>query len=180
MPFVTNEGEGATSNGVYGLKMFTEHFDVTRQTRWCSRLPNLRYVRLERRDILGQAISLSIARQTGSYASWITERMEPVYDRKHVQSCLDFIVTGKARWRLFFAQNAISPLELVYQVVVTNPQRAIDAIGQLVSVSDAVINYEAVDTSPQRGARNELWRDRFIAATADLDVIPPLTPTLRA
>ena len=47
-----------TANGVYGLKVFSQQFDATMRARWTQSLPGLRFVHLERRDLLGQAISL--------------------------------------------------------------------------------------------------------------------------
>ena len=171
---------GSSSNGVYGLKMFPEHFDHTQQSRWSSSLPNLAYAYLERYDLLGQAISLSIARQTESYAAWTKESKEAVYCHDHIQKCLDFIVTGEARWKLFFARNSITPLRLVYENVVADPQAAVDAVADLVGVTNARIDPKIIETTLQRGPRNEQWRARFVSETADVSSLPPLSPVLSA
>src|SRR5688500_18149680 len=73
-------GEGATPNGVYGLKLFSADFDQLAGARWTRRLPNLRFVSLTRRDLLGQAISAVRSAQTGQYASIVEAHSQPVYD----------------------------------------------------------------------------------------------------
>ena len=131
--------DGVTPNGVYGLKMFPEHFDTTTESRWTEALPRLHYVDLVRRDLLGQAVSLSIARQTDSYGVWTPECREPVYDRDHIRRCLHFIALGEARWRLFYAANDIRPLQLVYEEVTADPQGAVDNVARLLGVEGARI-----------------------------------------
>lgn len=49
---------GATANGIYGVKVFPNHLDlIAKSVRWTQLLPNLAFVLLKRRDLLGQAIS---------------------------------------------------------------------------------------------------------------------------
>src|SRR5262245_15968954 len=55
---------GTTSNGVYGLKLFSWQFDLAKSTNWARRLPSLRFIHLVRLDVLGQAISHVRALQT--------------------------------------------------------------------------------------------------------------------
>lgn len=167
---------GATPNGVAALKMFPEHFDSTLGSRWAERLPRLKYVQLIRRDLLGQAISLSIARQTDSYAHWMPERRQAIYSRAHLQRCLDWLVTGEARWSLFFAQNGIMPLVMTYEELCEDPEAVISAIARHVGVPDAKIGEDLQQPRVQRGGRNEEWRARFIAESRDTGVLPPLRP----
>src|ERR1700761_1294565 len=49
---------GATPNGVYGLKVFSHQFEEVKSLGWPERLPALSFIYLERRDLLGQALSL--------------------------------------------------------------------------------------------------------------------------
>src|SRR5579864_1896392 len=46
---------GMTPNGVYGLKVLTHHFDASVASRWVERLPNLSFVHMQRRDLIGTA-----------------------------------------------------------------------------------------------------------------------------
>jgi LPS sulfotransferase NodH len=167
---------GATPNGVCALKMFPEHFDSTPGSRWAERLPRLKYVHLIRRDLLGQAISLSMARQTDSYAHWMPERRPALYSRAHIQRCLDWLATGEARWSLFFAQNGLAPLVVTYEELCENPDAVIGALARHVGVPDAKIGDDPDEPRVQRDGRNDEWRARFVAESGDIGVLPPLTP----
>ena len=167
--------DGRTPNGVCAIKMFPEHFDSRLESRWAERLPDARYVYLTRRDVLGQAISLSVARQTNSYGDWMPKDREPAYDAGHIRRCLANIIEGEARWRLFFALNGIMPLEMIYEDLVEEPQREIDRIAHFVGVENAIIDWSAFHPNVQRNAVNEELRRRFIADSADLKLLPVLT-----
>ncbi len=160
--------------------MFPEHFDATLSSAWATRLPRLSYVHLAREDVLGQAISLAIARQTGSYAHWSTEAAEPVYDAAQIRRCLDFVLTGEARWDAFFALNGIQPLRLRYDAVERSPERAVAAIAALMDVERADIDWSAQMTRRQRTGRNDEWRDRFLEESGNLFSLPTLDNSLSA
>lgn len=166
--------DGTTPNGVCSVKMFPEHFDTRTDSGWAERMPGLQYVYLVRQDLLGQAISLSLARQTDSYAHWMPAQREPVYDREHIRRCMDFIATGDARWRLFFANNQITPLYITYEELSQSPQETVDKIAALVGVEGARIDTTAFNTTVQRNALNDEWRARFIKDQGDLSVLPAL------
>jgi LPS sulfotransferase NodH len=105
--------QGVTPNGVYGLKLFSGQSDTLAPRDWAGRLPGLRFIHLERRDVLGQAISWALAQQTQRYRAYAPgEGRAPVYDRRAIQERLNDIVAGQARWRLYFARNGIEALAL--------------------------------------------------------------------
>src|SRR5262245_15212814 len=59
---------GATPNGVYGVKLFSFQHDLIAPTvRWTEALPRLRFVYLDRKDLLGQAISWTRGIQSNQY-----------------------------------------------------------------------------------------------------------------
>jgi len=155
--------------------MFPEHFDHRLDSRWAERIPEVRYVHLVRRDLLGQAISFSLARQTNSYGDWMPRQREPVYDTSHIRRCLENIVEGEARWRLFFALNGIDPLEVVYENLGENPQQEVDRIANHVGVESAAIDWSAFHPKVQRDLVNEEWRRRFIEESANVHCLPALT-----
>jgi len=165
---------GATPNGVCALKMFPEHFDATSQARWAERMPNLKFVQLIRRDLLGQAISLSIARQTDSYADWMPEQRPAVYSRAHIARCMDWLAAGDARWSLYFAQNGVTPLIVTYEELCEDPQGVVTAIARHVGLRHATIGSQSAGPRVQRNGRSDEWRARFVAESGDLGVLPGL------
>jgi trehalose 2-sulfotransferase len=163
---------GATPNGVCALKMFPHHFDQTLASRWAERMPGLKFVQLIRRDLLGHAISLSIAHQTESYNHLMPERRTAFYSREHIQHCMDYLAAGNARWELFFARNGIFPLLVTYEAVCEDPQAVVGAIGRHVGVPEASIGELPMELRVQRSQRTSEWRARFIAETHDLAALP--------
>ena len=98
---------GATANGIYGVKLFAaqQHDRVAASVAWIRALPELRFVYLERRDLLGQALSWARATQTGVYRSSQRPAGAPAYDGALILSMLHEIVRERARWEAYFARH---------------------------------------------------------------------------
>jgi LPS sulfotransferase NodH len=161
---------GATPNGVYGLKMFTTHFDVVRETRWAQRLPGLSFIHLQRNDLLGQAISHVRAMQTQQWVSFQAASGEPRYDPGLINNEMIRLARAHARWRYYFARNGVEVLNLVYEQIVQAPVETAAAVARLVGLPEAPnIDMEEVGRLRiQRDAINDDWRRRFIAEARDL------------
>jgi LPS sulfotransferase NodH len=156
---------GATANGIYALKLFPhQHEKVARRVPWYTCLPDLAFVHLERHDTLAQAISLTIAAQTGRYRSSDTARREPVYDGRQIRKHLNGLVDDHRTWRLFFALTGIEPLRLTYEDVSERPAEAVKAIAALVGVPLAPESTAALRSSleVQRSTASDAWRKRFL------------------
>lgn len=162
---------GSTANGVYGLTVFTGHFDDARRIRWAERLPNLAFVHLRRRDLLGQALSLVRAQQTDQYHSHRPKAGEPLYDRGRINEALVGLARTEARWRYWFARNGLDPLMLDYEDLAERPLEAVGRIAVLVGVSGEVtVDFDKVANRVQRDDQTEDWRQRFLAESRNLAV----------
>jgi LPS sulfotransferase NodH len=162
--------EATTPNGVYGLKLFTHQFDLTRATRWPERLPNLRFILLDRRDLLGQAISYVRANQTRQYRTSDTPHGEPRYDGKEIARHIARIAESQARWRRYFARNDITPLCMAYEDLAANPQDAVIAVARHIGIGGGVaIDEASIRLRVQRDSLSEEWRQRFVAEARDLN-----------
>ena len=169
LAFDAHVATASTANAVYGLKVFTPHFELAEKLRWIERLPNLHFVHLEREDLLGQALSLSRVLQTRQYKGDERAMSAPSYDRQLIADCIARISYGGARWRSFFARNDVVPLRLTYEAVVREPQAAVDAIAAYVGVTGpAIIDPRQVEVAPQRDELTEDWRGRFVDECGDL------------
>jgi trehalose 2-sulfotransferase len=164
---------GGTANGVYAAKVFSEHFAAP-DPGWIERLPNVRFVHFERVDVLGQAISLARAIQTGQYKSTDQRTGEAGYDRALIASCLLSVAWGQTRWRLFFARNGISPLRLTYEELLEDPAQVVGRIARLMEVPEATIDPAVRAPDMQRDALSAEWRERFIRDGGDLDRLDKL------
>ena len=162
-------GRASTPNGVYGLKIFARQFDLAERTRWAERLPGLVFVHLEREDLLGQALSLARAEQMPAFRREDRPpKGPPVYDRGRIEAALRRIAHDQARWKLWFARNAIAPLRLTYEAAVADPHGAVRAIATHVGVEgEAQADLSKVTLAIVRNEETELWRARFLEESAD-------------
>lgn len=160
---------GATPNGIYAVKVFSPHIRVTRQRiDLFHDLPNLRLLRLHRRDLLGQAISLARARQTGQFDSRVPERQPPAYNQQNIRDCVQDLINQQAIWDKVLGRLGVEPLTFEYETIVQDPQRAVDRVAALMGVPTPVtLRLPAEVKQIQRDGLNTEWRERFLAETGD-------------
>jgi LPS sulfotransferase NodH len=163
-----------TTNGVYGFKLFSGHFDFITGTDWLERLPALQFVYLERRDLLGQAISLVKAIQSRSFRASVPPVAETFYDRAAIAFALKRLTLAQARWRIFFATNDLRPLHLTYEEICDDPMGAVRSIAERVGVDLAGIVSSAPAMRVQRDAVSDEWRERYVEDAGSLRRIAPL------
>jgi len=162
----------STPNGVYGLKVFTQQFDVSMKSGWPRRLPGLRFVHLQRRDLLGQAMSFVRSIQTDQYRSSEEARAEPAYDGAAIAGHLARLADNEARWRRYFARNGLEPLWLTYETLADDPAAAVAAVAAHVGCGEAAVpDLDRVTVSVQRDEASEEWRARFVAEHGDLNIL---------
>ena len=160
---------GTTANGIYGLKLFVDHFDDMAPTQWLSRLPALTLVHLTREDVLGQAISAAKADQTQRYRSTHPAIGPSLYDARAIRANLNYLVMADARWRAFFARNQLAPLRLTYERVAEDPPGAVRAIAARLGLGEQIqIDRTKVSLQIQRDAETLAWRERFCSEHGDL------------
>jgi LPS sulfotransferase NodH len=176
---------GATPNGVYAVKVFASQFAAFgRRVRWTEMLPDLRFVYLERADLLGQAISWARALQSEQYRSTQPAKRAAVYDSGLIAAQLTAILRERAQWEAFFARAGIAPLRPSYEGLLEDPAGCVRRVAELMEVADAVIDPAKIDLAVQRDATSEQWKQRFRADHGDGNVLdghfPDLPARLRA
>ena len=157
----------ATPNGIYALKVFAEQFDLVERSGWATRLPGLRMIHIQRRDLLGQAISLVKARQTLAYESLQPERRAPRYDRERIASAMNRLAHNQARWTCWFSRNGLDPLHLTYEEIADRPREAVERVGRHLGLS-APLTLGHVAQNVQRDRVSEVWRERFLLESRDV------------
>jgi LPS sulfotransferase NodH len=88
--------------------------------------PTPRYIWVERRDVVAQAVSWLKAQETGDW--WLSPRpwarAKPVaggFDFDEVERRVAEIVRGNGAWERWFAEHELEPLRVVYEELDTNP-----------------------------------------------------------
>ncbi|MEQ1687754.1 MAG: Stf0 family sulfotransferase [Sphingopyxis sp.] len=160
---------GQSDNGVYALKLFADQFDALAGFDWAGRLPNLHFVTLERRDLLGQAMSWVRASQSQQWDSDQQALRTPRYDEAAIERALEKFASERARWQLYFARNGRAPLALTYEDMAAALPETIRAIAALVGVSDLPDDLpHCSQMQVQRDDLSEEWRSRFMTTKRDL------------
>jgi LPS sulfotransferase NodH len=162
---------GSTPNGIYGLKLFAPQFrEIEKGVRLTRDLPNLRFLFLRRRDLLGQAISWTRALQANQYRASQPLQGEWTYDGPFILARLRQAVEEYAQWSAYFARTGQAPLEVAYEDMLEDPRRVVEQVAALFGLSGRVrVRPEAVDIAIQRDAMSEDWRRRFLAEHGDMD-----------
>ena len=160
---------GATPNGIYGVKLLSTQFKfLAGRIDPFRELPNLALVRLERRDLLGQAISLVRARQTQHYVAMHAPTGPLTYDPKAIRSCLRQLQDQRTAWDGIMERRGVPPLFFHYEDFVVDPQGTVDQVAALMGLAIPVpINPALVTFTIQRDATSAEWRGRFLDETGN-------------
>lgn len=164
-------------NGCFGLKL---HYDqlvsIAPHIEPGDLLDRARVVRLRRRDLLAQAVSLAVARQTGSWISAQVPTREPVYDGDAIEKALGDIAWSDAQWDVALARMGVQPLDLAFEEVVADVDAAVKRVAAFLGIPDAALRPRPTPRPAQQsGNVNEVWQRTFILEGRD-----PLQPIAAA
>ena len=155
-----------TPNGVFGFKAHWKQFQYACHLRLEPQLQNASFIQITRDDLLGQAISLVIASQTGAWIHDHEQQRHPEYSFAAIQNALRQLTAERAEWDLFFASTGITPVRITYE----------DLTSHLDETMHRVCSHIDVDWSPasvattqvQRTDRSGEWRERFLTTLPEL------------
>lgn len=116
-----------------------------------------------------QAVSMSIAFQTGSWISSDASTSEPNYDFKHIKFCLERIISQEMMWMELFKRYDRPVKTVVYEEAKKSPDTM---LAQTSSFLEVVIPedkrvYANVPIVKQSGQRNIDWAERFSFELSD-------------
>jgi LPS sulfotransferase NodH len=162
---------GMSPNGVLAFKLFPEHFfQLQRGVKLSEWFGTPRWIWLRRRDLLGQAISLLMAQQTGSFTTDMPERARPMYDAGRIGQRLEDLAARDAIWATYFARSGIEPLRLWYEDVAADPPGAVRAVARFLEVELPAMASTSAATRPRQSQEmKQEWRARFLHDHAGID-----------
>lgn len=160
---------GRTVNGIYAVKMHYFQIAALKQVVDPFRdLPHLRFIVLERRDILGQAISWSRARQTSQVRASDSTRRAANYNQSQIRQSLLWLMDERAKWEKTLQDLKARPLLLTYEAIMKDPHIAADRVAAFMEIDKQPrIDSALVSVTIQRDQTSEDWRARFLAETGD-------------
>ncbi|WP_296635329.1 Stf0 family sulfotransferase [Roseovarius sp.] len=150
-------------NGVFSVKLHHEHLEAFLDHEVDPL--SYRFIQLQRRDLVRQAVSFARAQQTGAWISDMPERAEARYDRNLIAAKVEAIADFNAGWTSFLASLGVKPLELFYEDIVTDRKGAIERIATYLNIElpDASTGENVFQPKAQRASNDptEVWVERF-------------------
>lgn len=133
-----------------------------------------RMIHIVRQDRLAQAISWVIAQQTSAWISFHDAREEARYDFEAIQAALEVIEAQTCTWRSFFASRGVTPLQVVYEALVADPEQTVDRVLAHCGLSrQGEAGRSTTRPTRQASPQNDHWAERFHADLAARG-LPPL------
>lgn len=151
------------SSGWFGLKAHWHTWTATlSRPLVAAEVDPVAYIYLRRRDRIAQAASLALAQQTGW---WVDESqntgMQPTYSFTDIRKALTVIDAENAAWQRFFT-NGRTYLELHYEELVADPDRAVTAVCSHLGVGETGTHNPQFPTMKAR--QDDIaddWAERF-------------------
>jgi LPS sulfotransferase NodH len=152
-----------TPNAVFGIKAeFMQFLPVILSDSIDLIGSDVRFVYVERRDLLAQAVSLATARATGKWNTTMPVRFDDEIDAESIVGCMFEITRRRELWERFFALAGVEPLRLVYEEMVVDPRNTIAKVAaHLDCPLSTSIGAPTSNLEVQRDALSAEWKARF-------------------
>jgi LPS sulfotransferase NodH len=181
-----------TPNGVLGAKVHWEHFlnliakaerspqghegviPASEPERLRVHFPDLRYIWLFRKNAVARAISHYRVKKTNRWqldSRWITDDTggdgEPGFDFDGIDAFVRIGEVEDARWRKFFEEHHISPLELIYEELVRDLEGTVRQVLRFLGIPAENINLHPPTLRKQADDQSREWEARYRNMCAD-------------
>ena len=175
-----------TPNGVFGAKVHWEHFlnlvDKTERIfqanesvvpasvpeRLAAYFPDLRYIWLIRRNSVARAISHYRVKKTNRWqldSRWLADDAggegEPSFDFDEINAFVRLGEVEDARWRQYFQEHNILPLDLVYEELVRDLEGTVRRVLGFLGIPAENISLQPPNLRKQADGRSRDWEARY-------------------
>ncbi|MEM9152791.1 MAG: Stf0 family sulfotransferase [Cyanobacteria bacterium P01_F01_bin.3] len=124
---------------------------------------DVRWVLIQREDLLSQAISFAIADQTKQWHSFDkTDGREPVYDFKDIRRRLQGFANSHMAINLFCSVFQIRPYRVIYDEFARKPLAGAKALAAHLGVKRARFDLSELQMKKQRNRFSDEFRERFL------------------
>lgn len=127
-----------------------------------------KYIFIKRKDLLKQAISMVIARQTGQWISGQKgKNVEPIYSYSAINFELKKIIKDNASWEYMFNSNGIEYHNVLFEDVVVNQDEELEKILKFIFEDkdykiDSVKFDNKLSTKKQSSHISDEWKEKFL------------------
>ena len=170
---------GSTYNRVFGAKIMWGYIDdfiqrlkkITRSNFSSDKLlfefyfPNLKFIYIWRKDFVAQAVSWTIASQTGIWFSGSNNKPDkkPKYNFQIINNLVKEIKTHNKAWNDWFTENQITPLKIKYEDLDIHTNKVMIGVMNLLDLdlpSDTAIK---ASYKRQTDSIKKEWTQRFLS-----------------
>jgi LPS sulfotransferase NodH len=166
LEYLQNVQRQHTANGeLFGMKASVDQALMLMRSRVIPDYYNdVRWVLIERRDIVAQAISMYFAGQSKQWRSDQEGKaaIEPEYDFERLRLQVQMLSQRYVAMKSFCAVFGIEPYRITYEDFAVDPLAGAQALAAHLGVSNAAIDSSKVSTRQQRGDRNADFIQRFL------------------
>lgn len=125
---------------------------------------NVRWVVIQRDDLLSQAVSFAIADQTKQWHSFDSgEPAEPVYNFQDIRRRLQGFAHSYMAINMFCTVFEIRPYRIIYDEFARDPVAGARGLAGYLGVEEVTIDPEALQMKRQRNSFSAGFRQRFLA-----------------
>lgn len=128
-----------TPNGVFGMKTNYLDFKPLLENSLVGTLfAPVKFIYLERQDVVLQAVSSYMARKTGVWhlnnARSEGNYRQVEFDELQIIKLMDELILEKLEWESFFSLYSINPLRLSYEEILSDVNKTVKAFGDFLNV----------------------------------------------
>ena len=164
---LTIEQQSRTDGNLISMKLFPpEMLTVLDHGLPDTAFRNIRFIYLQRQDVLGQALSLARALQTDQWNSvGFGPKVGAEYDETAIREAINRVVTHNAWWQSYLATQNVPLIRLTYEEVEAHPADAVASVVRFLGFDPAQypVRLEKIALRKQRDETTEEWRRRFLA-----------------
>lgn len=154
-------------NEVFGVKLHFHHFEaiVKSSPVWRDQLRIARFIYVNRKDKIAQAVSMAKALQDNAWSSFGRPRASPLfYSRELIEDCLREVMTQTEGWWRWFAAENIHPFVVNYEEFALDVPGHVARIAEWFGVEGDVREVVKLPiTERQSDSVNREWIRRFLA-----------------
>jgi LPS sulfotransferase NodH len=152
-------------NGVFGIKAHFRHFEqaLREYPPLLEILRDVKFVYINRRDKIAQAVSLARALQTGAWYTFAKSEKVPLfYSREFIDECVDEVRKQTLTWVIWFRERGITPLTVHYELLLADPPATIAKVASYIAVDlDPAARVELPRLEKQADGINQDWCARY-------------------
>lgn len=148
-----------TPNGLFSFKAHWDQFAFFSSLGLEHYARSAKFIRIRRKDMLAQAVSLAIAKQTGAWSYDQTIRKQPRYSFEAVKSAMLYLSRESFKWTAYLASNCIQSYDIWYEDICENQYSAMWQLCNFMGIEWRTGLSES--TRIQRTAINLEWMEAY-------------------